>query len=744
MNDKVKSTIKTNDKNFVPNKSKIVVLAEKPSVGRDIARVLNCTKKINGGIEGNKYIVTWALGHLVTLATPEKHDKKYEKWSLETLPMLPEKLKLEVIQKTSKQYNAVKTLLVRKDVTEIIIATDAGREGELVARWIIEKAKVHKPIKRLWISSVTDKAIREGFNNLKPGRNYENLYQSAVARSEADWIVGMNGTRALTCKYNAQLSCGRVQTPTLAIVQYRQDEISRFEPKKYYGIQGSSNGLKLTWKDLRTNDSHSFNKEKIETIIDSIKDKDGLIISLDAKKKKSHSPGLYNLTELQKDADKLFDYTAKETLSIMQKLYEQHKVLTYPRTDSRFLSEDIVETLKDRLTACGIGPMKKLAFRLSKSTIRGNKSFVDNKKVTDHHAIIPTEEGVIPSELSNRERNIYDLVVERFLAVLSPAYEYEEIIATIKIGKELLTVKDSRTINLGWKAIANENAGQSGNSLDHLAKGQKLKIDKMKMTEGVTSPPPLFTEGTLLGAMENPKKYMENQNKELLQTIGESGGLGTVATRADIMEKLLGNHLIEKNGKHLRITSKGRQLLKLVPSDLKTPTLTAKWEQNLTSIANGKLDKNQFLRDMRKYTKEIVKEIKESEASFKHDNMTRTECPECGKYLLEVKTKNGKSLVCQDRECGYRKGLSRVTNSRCPNCHKKLELRGSGESQIFVCKCGHKEKMSSFTKRKEESKKVMSKSEVRKYLDSENKKEEGNFNNPFAAALANLTVDKKK
>ncbi|MDG0960756.1 DNA topoisomerase, partial [Bacillus paranthracis] len=341
--------------------AKSVVIAEKPSVARDIAKVLKCTKKGNGFLEGDKYIVTWALGHLVTLADPETYDNKYKTWTLEDLPMLPERMKLVVIKQTGKQFNAVKHQLTRNDVNELIVATDAGREGELVARWIIEKAKVNKPIKRLWISSVTDKAIKDGFNNLKPGKAYDNLYASAVARSEADWYIGLNATRALTTKFNAQLNCGRVQTPTVAIIAGREDEIKNFKAQTYYGIEAQTNDrLKLTWQDANGN-SRSFNKEKIDDIVKNLDKQNATVVEIDKKQKKSFSPGLYDLTELQRDANKKFGYSAKETLNIMQKLYEQHKVLTYPRTDSRYISSDIVGTLPERLKACGVGEYRPFA-----------------------------------------------------------------------------------------------------------------------------------------------------------------------------------------------------------------------------------------------------------------------------------------------------------------------------------------------------------------------------------------------
>jgi DNA topoisomerase III len=727
--------------------SKTLVLAEKPSVGRDIARVLNCKKQGNGYLEGDKYIVTWALGHLVTLADPEEYDDRYKAWKLEDLPMLPQNLKLVVIKQTGKQFSAVKEAMNRKDVGEIVIATDAGREGELVARWIIEKAHVRKPLKRLWISSVTDKAIRDGFNKLKDGREYENLYASAVARSEADWIVGINATRALTCKFNAQLSCGRVQTPTLAMIAKREEEIRSFKPREYYGINAVANGLKLTWQDSKSRDTKSFDKGKIDKILAEVKNKDASVVEVEKAYKKTFSPQLYDLTELQRDANRIFGYSAKETLSLMQRLYENYKVLTYPRTDSRYLSSDIVDTLKDRIKACGVGPYSKMALKLSKSPIKENKSFVDNSKVSDHHAIIPTEQHVSLSSLGDKERRIYDLVVKRFFAVLYPPFEYEQTTIKAKIGEEFFIARGKIVKVQGWKEVY-ENVFEDEDSKDDvneqilpdLNKGDILKVSAISQTKGETKPPSPFNEGTLLSAMENPAKYMNSTDKELIKTLGEAGGIGTVATRADIIEKLFNSFLIEKKGKDIFITSKGKQLLELVPEDLKSPELTAQWEQKLGNIAKGSLNKNSFINEMRSYAKEVVDEIKGSTEKFKHDNLTGNKCPECGKFMLEVNGKNGRMLVCQDRECGYRKGIAKVTNARCPECHKKLELRGEGEGQLFVCSCGYREKLSAFNERRKKENTNVSKKDVARFLKDQKKANDEPVNSALAEALAKLKL----
>ncbi len=727
---------------------KKIVLCEKPSVARDIARVLNCTKKGDGFLEGNEYIVTWALGHLVTLADPETYDDKYKAWKLEDLPMLPQELKLVVIKKTSKQFQAVKTQLHRKDVKEIIIATDAGREGELVARWIIEKANVKKALKRLWISSVTDKAIKTGFQQLKSGKEFENLYHSAVARSEADWFVGINATRALTTKFNAQLSCGRVQTPTLAIIAKREAEIKQFQPKDYYGINAQTNQkLKLIWQDQTSNDIKTFNKAKCDEIMNQLNNaKTAKVIDIEKTAKKSYAPQLYDLTELQRDANKIFGFSAKDTLSIMQKLYEQHKVLTYPRTDSRYISSDIVDTLKDRLKACAIGPYAKTAAKILKAPVKATKAFVDDEKVSDHHAILPTEEFVNLAKLTDKERKIYDLVIKRFLAVLSPPFLYEQTKLKAKIGTETFIASGKIIQSLGWKEVYDNQFDEDNEAdlkeqqLPEMSKGDTLNIISINQSKGQTKPPAPFNEATLLSAMENPAKYLSSNDKELAKTLGKTGGLGTVATRADIIEKLFHTFLIEKRGsKDIFVTSKGKQLLELAPEDLKSPALTAEWEMKLEAISKGRLNKNTFINEMKSYAKLVVNEIKNSNEKFKHDNLTGSKCPECGKLMLEVNGKRGKMHVCQDRECNYKKTISQTTNARCPNCKKKLELRGEGEARIFVCKCGHREKLATFTERKTKEKQTkVSKKDVSKYLKQQTKGDDQPFNNPFAEALAKL------
>lgn len=729
---------------------KSLVIAEKPSVARDIARVLHCSQKGNGCLEGKEYVVTWALGHLVTLADPEEYDKKYMKWEMSTLPMMPEHMKLVVIRQTAKQYNAVKTQLFRKDVGDIIIATDAGREGELVARWILDKSGCRKPIRRLWISSVTDKAIRDGFHNLRDGREYNDLYRAAAARAEADWLVGMNGTRALTCKYNAQLSCGRVQTPTLAIIAMREEGIRHFQPKEYYGLTVNAGEILWTWKDQKSGSFRTFHKEKAEEIREKIKDGALTITSVTKKPKKTQAPGLYDLTTLQREANQKYGFSAKETLNIMQRLYENHKVLTYPRTDSRYIGKDVVPTIKERLKACGTGPYRKLAGALLNKPIQVNGSFVDDKKVSDHHAIIPTEQFVQLDHMTNEERKIYDMVVRRFLSVLYPAFEYEQTAMEAEASGYVFAASGKTVKNAGWKEVyegdyreeEDENEQEmKDQSLPVYKEGEKLKILDIRMKEGKTKPPARFTEATLLAAMENPVKYLSTGDRQAAKTLGETGGLGTVATRADIIEKLFNSFMMEKKGNEIHLTSKAKQLLELVPEDLKKPELTADWEKKLSDISKGKLRQDTFLKEIRDYTCEIVNEIKTASGTFRHDNITNKVCPQCGKRLLAVNGKNSKMLVCQDRECGYRETISRTTNARCPKCHKRMEMIVKGKEETFICVCGYKEKLSSFQARRKKEGAGVNKRDVQKYLKQQQKEAKEPVNNAFAQALAGIRLD---
>lgn len=725
--------------------AKTLVLTEKPSVAKDIARVLGCKRSGNGCIVGDKYIVTWALGHLVTLADPEAYDDKYKSWRMEDLPMLPGRMKLVVIGQTSKQFKAVSSLLSSAEVSDIVIATDAGREGELVARWIIQKANCRKPMRRLWISSQTDKAIKEGFASLKPSSQYDNLYRSAQCRAEADWLVGLNVTRALTCKHNAQLSAGRVQTPTLAMIVRREEDILRFRPKDYFTVKADFGEYTALYKDGK-GQARFADAAAAKEVADSVRGKRGVLSEVKKVYRFKAPPAAYDLTELQRDANKKYGYSAKQTLSLMQSLYETHKLLTYPRTDSRYITKDVAATLPERLRAIAIGPYKDSANAVLRSKPIQTKYIVNDAKVTDHHAIIPTEQYVDLNKLSREERHIYDLVVRRFIAVLSAPFEYDEVQVKITVGKYNFYTKGQSVKSAGWKAVYDSSLADDDDDAEPDLAAQRLParsqgaaaaVKEVRVCAGKTSPPARYTEATLLTAMENPASQVEDGR--LRDALKTAGGLGTPATRADIIEKLFNSFYIERRGREIFPTSKGRQLIGIVPPDLKSAELTAKWEQQLSLIAEGKANDRKFIEEMRGYASSLVQAVKSSTAEYKHDNMTREPCPQCGKYLLEVNGKKGKMLVCQDRDCGYRKSISVITNARCPECHKKLEMRGEGDKKAFFCVCGYREKLSDFEKRKESS--GAGKRDVAKYMQQQAKQKPAG--NALADQLAKWMEENK-
>lgn len=725
--------------------AKTLVLTEKPSVAKDIARVLGCKRSGNGCIVGDKYIVTWALGHLVTLADPEAYDDKYKSWRMEDLPMLPGRMKLVVIGQTSKQFKAVSSLLSSAEVSDIVIATDAGREGELVARWIIQKANCRKPMRRLWISSQTDKAIKEGFASLKPSSQYDNLYRSAQCRAEADWLVGLNVTRALTCKHNAQLSAGRVQTPTLAMIVRREEDILRFRPKDYFTVKADFGEYTALYKDGK-GQARFADAAAAKEVADSVRGKRGVLSEVKKVYRFKAPPAAYDLTELQRDANKKYGYSAKQTLSLMQSLYETHKLLTYPRTDSRYITKDVAATLPERLRAIAIGPYKDAASAVLHSKPLQTKYIVNDAKVTDHHAIIPTEQYVDLNKLTREERHIYDLVVRRFIAVLSAPFEYDEVQVKITVGKYNFYTKGQSVKSAGWKALYDSSLADDDDDaepdlaaqrLPALSQGAAAAVKEVRVCAGKTSPPARYTEATLLTAMENPASQVEDGR--LRDALKTAGGLGTPATRADIIEKLFNSFYIERRGREIFPTSKGRQLIGIVPPDLKSAELTAKWEQQLSLIAEGKANDRKFIEEMRGYASSLVQAVKSSTAEYKHDNMTREPCPQCGKYLLEVNGKKGKMLVCQDRDCGYRKSISVITNARCPECHKKLEMRGEGDKKAFFCVCGYREKLSDFEKRKESS--GAGKRDVAKYMQQQAKQKPAG--NALADQLAKWMEENK-
>lgn len=669
---------------------KSLVLAEKPSVAKEIARVLGCGQKHKGYSEGPKYVVTWALGHLVTLSEPEDYDPKFRTWNMEDLPLLPSKMNLKVMKETSHQFRTVAQLCKRNDIGELIIATDAGREGELVARWIMELVHWRKPFKRLWISSQTDMAIKDGFSKLKPGKDYNNLYASAVCRAEADWLIGLNITRALTCKYNAQLAAGRVQTPTLSMMMEREKEIQQFQSQPYWTVTASFGNFTGLWREQDAHDGRLWSRETAEAVVARVsRAGNAKVEKLRTSEKSEPHPQAYDLTELQRDANKKLGFSAKQTSNVLQKLYEQHKLVTYPRTDSRYLSGDIVPTLKGRLESIAVGPYAPLARKLLRGQLAVTKRVVDDSKVSDHHAIIPTEQFVQLNSLSNEERRLYDLIVRRFIALFYGPYRYDETSVTLSVGSDRFYAKGKMEKAAGWKEIYQSDASslndddededddresaskadrQPSQLLPSLTTGQSLSVKQTQLKELRTLPPSRYTEASLLSRME---KY----------------GLGTPATRADIIEKLLQTDTIERSRNRLIPTGKGKQLIELVVDELRSPELTAKWESELERIARGKGDSAGFMRGIREQAAKWVAEVKNETKEYTPHNVTHSRCPECGKNLLEVKSKRGKSLVCSDRECGYRRSAEPVTlNKRCPQCHKKMELHDGKAGKYAQCR----------------------------------------------------------
>lgn len=656
---------------------KALVLAEKPSVAREIARVLGCSNKQKSYMEGPQYVVTWALGHLVGLAEPEDYNHKYASWALEDLPILPDKTKLKVLRETGQQYKAVQHLMNRQDIGELIIATDAAREGELLARWIMNMAGWRKPFKRLWISSQTDKAIKEGFAALRPGKEFDRLYESARCRAEADWMIGLNVTRALTCKFGAPLSAGRVQTPTLGMIMDRENEITGFRSQEYETLTADFGSFQAGWR-ATGGDGRMFDKAKAAALKDKLTGRTGRIAKVQKTEKNEPHPLAYDLTELQRDANKKFGFSAKQTSSVLQKLYEQHKLVTYPRTDSRYLTSDMTGTLKERLDSVAIGPYASLARPLLRKPLPITKRIVDDSKVSDHHAIIPTEQTVLLNQLSTEERKLYDLIVRRFISLFCPPARYDAVAVTVSVEGESFHVKGMTIKDAGWREVyggdlaGDEDEEASGDEpaasevkLPELREGDAVKVERCVIRAGRTMPPKRYNEAALLSQMEKH-------------------GLGTPATRADIIEKLVTSDTIERQGNLLHPTGKGKQLIELVSGQLRTPELTARWEGELEKIARGQGKPEPFLQGIRGMAKELVAEVKNSGAEYKPHNVSSSHCPECGTRMLEKKTKRGKLLVCPADDCGYtRSGEKRLSNRRCPQCHKKMELK-EGKAGLYV------------------------------------------------------------
>ncbi|MEQ3466753.1 DNA topoisomerase III [Enterococcus cecorum] len=684
---------------------KQLIIAEKPSVAKDLSRVLKATKKTKNYYEGDKVIVTWALGHLLTLKMPEDLNKEWQQWQLETLPMLPKQIGIKPLPKTGHQLKAIASLAKRKDVGEAVIATDAGREGELVARWILQWVRFNKPVKRLWISSQTDKAIKQGFANLKPASQYDNLYESAISRAKADWLVGLNVTRALTVKYQDNLSAGRVQTPTLALVRQQEKQIEKFLPQEYFTIQFADN--QLTFTHQQKNPQAIKTREAAQQLVQQMSQTAGTVEKIKEKVKRQAAPLPYDLTEIQREANQRYGFSAKKTLSLVQSLYEIHKVVTYPRTDSKYLTTDMQNTMKERLQAISdFNPQVKTIIKNGSKVVL--KKVFNNALVSDHHALIPTEQRANFAKLSSDEQRIYQMIVSRFLMLFLPEYQEKVEKITLSFGSERFVANNKKVLEPGWKGTSDEPKAK----VVHYTEGQKIK-GEFSIEKQLTTPPKPLSEGTLLAKME---KY----------------SLGTPATRAEMIEKLIKSDLMERKANYLAVTPKGKQLLGLVNPSLVTPELTEKWEKNLEKIAKGQMKSQQFIQQIEQDTKRLVAEIKQSNQSYQDFSITQKRCPECGSLLKEKNGRDGKRLVCTNEDCHYsRRKEPKVSNHRCPQCHKKMEIIEGKNGTYYRCKYdGTTEKMQTKAERKQKMTKHEEKRLLKKYSQENTEME-----SPLALAL---------
>ena len=650
----------------------ILVVAEKPSVGRDIARVLKCTTRGEGFLRGQDYIVSWALGHLVTLCEPDELDEKYKKWRMEDLPILPETLPTKVIPKTRTQFSILKKLMGDDEVSEIICATDAGREGELIFRLIYEKAKCTKPVKRLWISSMTDEAIREGFASIKPASEYDGLYRSAQSRSQADWLVGMNASRAFTLRYNTLLSIGRVQTPTLAILVKRFHEIQNFKPEEYHTVTADFGDYTGLWFDFKNLDERVNARiptpEQAARIVREVKGQEGVVYSVAGEDKREIAPQLYDLTSLQRDANRMLGFTADKTLKIAQSLYEKWKVLTYPRTDSRYLPTDMIGRTRQTLSKlpAEYQPLLSRIAWKEEGQLPISRRVFDNAKISDHHAIIPTPQTAPLDKLPADERRLFDLVAKRLIAAFCAPFEYEQTKAVTKVGEHYFKSTGRIVKNAGWKEIYREDEAGEGKkqkkeeqdkALPPLTAGDQRTVKKASAKKESTKPPAPHTDASLLAAMENAGRNLED---EALREQMKDSGLGTPATRAAIIERLIQVGYAARKGRALTATEKGVQLIEIAPPEIASPETTGKWELALNEIAQCKRDTARFMQGIRNMTEFLVNFAKETqnEGSFPEEEKHKTRsgktsaralprldgvcCPLCGKPVQE----NDKAFGC--------------------------------------------------------------------------------------------------
>ncbi len=648
-----------------------VVIAEKPSVGRDIARVLGCKNSGRGCLIGTNYVVTWAVGHLVTLSEPDELDEKYKRWRFDTLPILPEKIPLKVIESSSDQFRVVRDLINAPETDRLICATDAGREGELIFHYIYEKAGCRKPFDRLWISSMTDEAIQEGFRTIRSGAEYDGLYRSAQCRSQADWLVGMNASRAFTLRYDALLSIGRVQTPTLAILVKRRKEIENFKPEEYATLTANFGDYQgMLFSEKLNPDTHLPNAQAAKDIAAQIKGKPAVVQSVKTTHGRELPPQLYDLTSLQRDANRLLGFTADKTLKLAQSLYETHKALTYPRTDSRYLPPDMIPRVVQTMRMLPDSYQALVPGALPEGKLPVSKRTIDETKVTDHHAILPTPHRFKMENLSPDEQQLYDMVARRMLTAFYPPCEYDATKVITAVEEHLFRTNGRVVLQNGWHDVpplANPPKAarprkkaadaEEESALPPLSPGDTRKVESAEVKADQTKPPAQHNDASLLSAMESAGR--ESTDEEIARQM-KGSGIGTPATRASIIERLLKVGYAVRKGKTILATDKGVQLIAIVPQELSSPEMTGRWELALDKITDGTQDAERFMESIRKFSTFLV--------NYARNNASSVTFPDDGR-----RKKRAQSLVQHGQE---------VPNCVCPLCGKGRVLESS---QSFFC-----------------------------------------------------------
>ena len=647
--------------------SKTLVIAEKPSVGRDLATALPDDFKQSGDkthLDGDRYVITWAVGHLVGLAAPDEYDPKLKRWRFADLPIVPEHFKLvPVDERSKKQLQAVHRLMRSDEVDLIVNACDAGREGELIFAYLYETAGIAKPVKRLWLNSMTRKAIQEAFEHLREGSEMERLEAAARSRSEADWVVGMNATRAasirLRAAFDGAVSLGRVQTPTLALVARREEEIRAFVPEPYWLVEAEFEADPQRAYRGRYLGGKRIAEELAARIVEECRDKPGEITSLEKKEERERPQLLYDLTSLQRHANTLFGFSARRTLAAAQRLYEEHKAITYPRTSSRFLPSDQIPEIKPTAELVGRNAAYTAGARYVLSLDRLPLGrVVNDKKIADHHALIPTRSEHDLDRMGSDERKVYDLVAKRFLAVFHPDAVFERTRVETTVNEHVFRTSGRRLIEAGWKAVYGEEAQPAerpdddtggDQPLPRLEQGESVRVEEVESLRKETQPPRRFTEASLLGAMETAGKDIEDAD---LREAMKDSGIGTPATRAAIIERLIDVGYIEREGRALIATDKGIQVIRLLGSHpLTSPELTGDWERRLGLIEQGEDSRPAFMSDIAKFTTETVQELDKLK-DVKIERVNLGPCPVCGRDVIE----NRKGYSCwtkDDPGCGF-------------------------------------------------------------------------------------------